>query len=106
MRVPQFIFTASCRHHDFNYERGCGATHWYENLWLGPWYKLKADYDFFQHMFADAMVSRFPAFYGAVSCVYFLAVVLNPIAWCVFTYGRWRTTEEILLADHNAKMRL
>lgn len=84
LNVPDFVFTASCRHHDFNYERGG---------W--PWHKVKADWDFFAHMWSDSK----KWWHYAVSVIYFLGVLLNPIAWFMFTYGRWRTKEEIILRD-------
>lgn len=92
LNVPDFIFTASCQQHDFNYERGG----WF-------WDKVKADFDFFYYMWLDASVSKRPILYRIVSVIYFIGVFCNPISWFAFTYGRWRTKEEILLRDKIAK---
>ncbi|MGI1661381.1 hypothetical protein ACRDNQ_03985 [Palleronia sp. KMU-117] len=88
LNVPDFIFTASCQQHDFNYERGGGLLD-----------KIKADWDFFTHMLADS--HRW--WHYVVSVLYFFGVLLNPIAWLSFTYGRWRTIEEILERDQANK---
>ncbi len=95
LNVPDFIFTASCKQHDFNYERGGGIKD-----------KIKADWDFFTHMYSDAMSSTRPLTYGIISVIYFIGVLVNPISWYVFTYGPWKSKEEILLRDKLAKMRV
>jgi hypothetical protein len=89
LRVPQFIFSASCRHHDFNYERG--GT---------PLDKVKADWDFYTHMIADSH----KWWHYVVATTYFVGVLLVPISWFVFTYGRWRTIEEILERDSKKRV--
>lgn len=90
--VPDFIFTASCRHHDFNYDRGGGL-----------YYKIKADVDFYSHMVSDAENSKHPLWYTMMATIYFLGVSLLPIPYMLFTYGRWRTIEEIVEKDKKSK---
>ena len=53
--VPDFSFTAVCRHHDFIFSRGCGANHWYENLWKAPYYYTRGNWHFFVLMWGDAI---------------------------------------------------
>jgi hypothetical protein len=100
LNVPDFIFTASCRHHDFNFERGCGANHWYENLWKAPYYYTKANWDFYYHMLCDS----YKWWHYVVATVYFVAVML--FSWPFFDIGRWKTKEEILAADRKSKERI
>ena len=116
LRVPQFIFVASCRHHDFNYERGAGYVGYFKGIFWplnifeyigkGIVYKTKADWDFFRHMLRDAYWSPRPLFYGICSIVYFFGVFLNPIAWVAFSYGRWRSLELIYIRDKMSKSRV
>ena len=91
-KVPDFIFTASCKQHDFGYARGG---------W--PWHKAKADWDFYRHMLIDAW--QYPwlqAFiYSCLATIYF--IVVFTISWPFFTYGKWRSKEEILLTDQYHK---
>lgn len=114
LRVPQFIFTASCRHHDFNYERGTSyrpiSREWLPNaVWYAltfiAW-KLKADTDFYRHMIDDAMRSPRPFFFFCCSTVYYIGVLFAPMAWIAFTGGRWRTLDEILARDREQKAKL
>lgn len=94
LNVPDFIFTASCRHHDFNYERGGHIG-----------YKIKADWDFFARMLDDALwYDEYKCGYVFISCIYFIGVVLNPISYFAFSYGRWRSIEEILKRDEESKV--
>lgn len=93
LNVPDFIFKASCQHHDFNYERGGTLYH-----------KVKADVDFFSHMVSDAEDSKNPLLSTFVATVYFIGVSLNPISYFVFTYGEWRSIEEILERDRLSKL--
>lgn len=88
--VPDFIFTASCRHHDFNYTRRGYVMD-----------KLKADWDFCRHMWADSR----KWWHYLFTVLYFLGVLLLPFSWFHFSYGSYRTREEILLRDRIAKMR-
>ena len=82
--VPDFIFTASCRHHDFNYTRGG----WFKE-------KFKADYDMCRLMWADSYL----LWHYAVTIIYWLGLTLLPFSYFFFAYGRWRTIEEILEED-------
>jgi hypothetical protein len=88
LRVPQFIFKASCRQHDFNYTRGGGIKD-----------KIKADWDFFKAMLEDSKLSSKPCFYTIMSVTYFLGVSLNPVALYAFTWGEYLTIDEILRRD-------
>lgn len=89
LRVPDFIFSASCAHHDFNYERGGTLMD-----------KLQADFDFCAHMWSDS----FLWWHYVVTIIYFLGVILNPISYFAFTYGPWRSVEAILLKDRLSKL--
>lgn len=92
LKVPDFVFSASCRHHDFNFERGSGT--WYK----APYYYCKANWDFFKLMWKDCE----QWWHYPVSVTYFTAVML--FSWPWFTVGRWRTVEEILERDKIAKL--
>ena len=67
------------------------------------YYKIKADVDFFSYMIADAEEAKYPLLCTVIAIIYFLGVSLNPISYFVFTYGRWRTIEEILERDRLSK---
>lgn len=92
LSVPDFMFKASCQQHDFNYERG-GSVY----------YKYKADVDFYAAMVDDCENTNNPTFWSIVATLYFIGVTLNPIAYFVFSYGKWRTKEEILERDRKSK---
>jgi hypothetical protein len=95
--VPDFNFTASCRHHDFNYERGCGANYWYENLWKAPYYYTKANWNFLTHM-----VSRSSKWWHyPVAALY--ATTVQLISWPLFNIGHWRSIEVIVERDRLEK---
>ena len=94
LRVPQFIFKASCTQHDFNYSRGG---------WIKD--KAKADWDFLQAMLEDSKLSSKPVFYAIMSVTYFLGVSINPVSFWNFTWGRYLTKEEILQRDTNKKLK-
>lgn len=93
LQVPDFIFTASCRHHDFNFVRGVGADYWYQNLYRWPFYWCKANWDFFTHMWHDS--SKW--WHYVVSVIYFIGVML--FSWPFFDGGPWKTKEQILTID-------
>lgn len=92
--VPDFIFTASCRHHDLVYSRGGGITD-----------KIKGDYDLCVRMFDDAFAHRHWYLYMWVSVLYFIGLTLLPFPYLHFKWGRWRTKAEILELDRRAKRR-
>lgn len=94
LRVPQFIFKASCIQHDFNYSRGG---------WIKD--KAKADWDFLQAMLEDSKLSSKPVFYAIMSITYFIGVSINPVSFLSFTWGRYLTKEEILQRDTNKKLK-
>lgn len=86
--VPDFIFTANCRHHDFNYCRGGYLVS-----------KMKADYDMCFRMFDDACDSNHPVFYALISILYFIGLTFLPFSYFFFTWGRWRSVNDILVRD-------
>lgn len=78
--VPDFIFTASCQHHDFNYYRGGGIKD-----------KLKADWDMARLMWHDS--TKFWHF--LVTIIYWVGLTILPIPYIMFDWGRYKTLEEI-----------
>ena len=86
--VPDFIFTANCRHHDFNYSRGG---------WLRD--KIKADWDMCRLMWQDSHLW----WHYIVTVIYWLGLTFLPVSYVPFTYGRWRTIEEIIKKDNERK---
>lgn len=82
--VPDFIFTANCRHHDFNFGRGGSILD-----------KFQADWDMCRLMWSDS--SKW--WHYVITIIYYLGLTLLPFSYFFFTYGRWRTIEEILEAD-------
>jgi hypothetical protein len=88
--VPDFIFTANCRQHDFNYCRGG---------WLVD--KLQADYDMCRCMWND---SQTPTHY-VVTIMYYLGLTVLPFSYFFFDFGEYKTKEEILISDMERKLR-
>jgi hypothetical protein len=89
--VPDFHYTASCRHHDFNYIRGGGLAD-----------KVKADWDMCRLMWAD---SRFLWHY-CVTIIYWLGLTFLPFPYFFFKWSsRYLTKEEILMLDRIDKIR-
>jgi hypothetical protein len=86
--VPDFIFTANCRQHDFNYARGGG-----------PKDKLKADLDMCRCMWADSRLW----WHYLVTAIYYCGLTLIPWSWVMFRYGAWRSIEDILDEDNASK---
>lgn len=86
--VPDFIFTASCRHHDFNYGRGGNVLD-----------KIKADYDLCRLMWNDAQK---PLEY-LITGLYWLGLSTLPLPYFFFTYGPYRDKEDILDLDRIIK---
>lgn len=82
--VPDFIFTADCRHHDFNYVRGG---------WLKD--KIKADWDMCRHMWHDS----YKWWHYVVTVVYWVGLTVLPFPYFFFNWGRYLTLEEILAED-------
>ena len=78
--VPDFIFTASCDIHDFNYARGG---------WIKD--KLKADWDMCRLMWSDSH----KWWHYSVTVIYWAGLTFLPFSYFFFTYGRWRTASEI-----------
>lgn len=87
LRVPQFAFKASCRHHDFLYVVGGGIKD-----------KLYADWHFFVIMLNDAKDSKKPVFYSLMALAYFLAV--STLGLFAFHWScEYRTLEQVLAYD-------
>ena len=93
LKVPDFIFKASCRQHDFYYSRGG---------W--PWHKMQADWWFYVAMLKDAWLCKGLEWfiYSCLATVYFLAVLF--ISWPFFTYGRWRSKKRIIAEDKASRL--
>ena len=87
--VPDFIFTASCRIHDFNYSRGG---------WLKD--KIKADYDMCRLMLDDSYLW----WHYVVTILYWLGLTLLPFPYLFFHWGNYLTIDQILLEDSLNKM--
>ena len=91
LRVPQFAFKASCRHHDFLYVVGGGIKD-----------KIYADWHFFVAMVYDAKDSKRPVFYTLMAILYLLGVTI----FGVFAFHwstQYRTLAEILEYDRLKK---
>jgi hypothetical protein len=82
--VPDFIFTANCRHHDFNYARGG---------WLID--KFKADWDMCRLMFGDSSLW----WHYVVTVIYWLGLTLLPFSYFFFYWGRYNDLDTILEID-------
>lgn len=88
--VPDFIFTASCQHHDFSYVRGYRLKD-----------KLKADFDMCRHIWSDS--SKW--WHYLVSVIYWLGLTFLPFSYLFFHWNnRYRTIEEIIQIDKEDKM--
>lgn len=79
--VPDFIFTADCRHHDFNYARGGRLKD-----------KIKADYDLCRMMVNDS----FLWWHYAVTLIYWLGLTILPFPYIRFKWGNYKLKEEII----------
>ena len=87
--VPDFIFTANCRHHDFNYIRGGSIKD-----------KIKADYDMCRLMWGDST----KWWHYLVTITYYLGLTLLPFSYILFEWGTsYKTLEEILEYDRQKK---
>jgi len=84
LNVPDWIFTASCWHHDFNY-------------WLGGTEedRKKADWQFYQAMLYDASKAVWwkRPWYRTMAWVYYKAV--RQVSSVFFPYGEMRTLEDL-----------
>lgn len=83
--VPDFHYTASCQHHDFNYVRGYRLKD-----------KLKADFDMCSHMWSDS--SKW--WHYVVTTLYYLGLTMLPFSYLFFNWNsRYLTIEEIIEED-------
>ena len=64
--VPNFIFEASCNHHDFQYWLGCRKKD-----------RKKADRQFLTEMMVDTIRSKRKLFYASWAILYYAAVRLR-----------------------------
>lgn len=90
--VPDFIFTARCQQHDFNYTRGGYLFS-----------KIDADYQMCVRMFDDAFAHRLWFLYMWVGVIYFIGLTFLPFSYFFFTWGRYRSKAEILAYDKLSK---
>jgi len=82
---PNFMFTASCNHHDFNYWRGGTEVD-----------RLKADWRFLKAMLRDSLYIENLAFFIShivIACLYFIAVRIA--GWNYFNYGKYKTLKDL-----------
>ena len=93
LNIPDFIFTANCNHHDFNYQRGCGAQHWYENIWKAPYWFTKANWDMAVSMWDDSH----KWWHYLVSIAYPVGSQIGGWPW--FRIGPWRSLKEMTGLD-------
>ena len=80
IKPPDFMFLASCNHHDFNYWLGCNR-----------WQRLKADLQFYKEMLLDAYGSRYHKFWAMC---YYRAVRIGGM-FCFHWGKRQRTLEDL-----------
>ena len=86
--VPDFIYTASCRIHDFGYSRSGSLKD-----------KIKADYDMCRYMWSDSS----KLWHYLVTIIYWLGLTLLPFSYFFFTYGKYREIEDIVTLDNIKK---
>lgn len=87
--VPDFIFTANCRQHDYSYVRGYSIKD-----------KFKADWDMARLMWHDSS----KLWHYLVTVAYWCGLTLLPFSYFFFEWGsRYRTNEEILERDKEIK---
>lgn len=86
--VPDWHYTASCRHHDWNYSRGGSLSD-----------KFKADYDMCRLMWSDSV----KLWHFLVTVLYWLGLTFLPFSYFFFTYGKYRDVEDILTIDRLTK---
>lgn len=88
--VPDFIFTASCRQHDYQYARGKGL---YD--------KLRADWIMCSLMWADSSLF----WHYLVTIIYWLGLTFLPFSYFFFEWGtEYNDTDTILHLDALNKM--
>jgi hypothetical protein len=90
--VFDFIFTASCQQHDFNFARGGGLHDW-----------AKANWDMFTHMWSDS--SRL--WHYVVSLTYFIGLMILSLPffyWTTIWKGNYNSIREILTIDRLNKV--
>ena len=82
IKPPDFMFKASCNHHDFNYWVGCNKLH-----------RKKADLQFYKEMLKDAGDSKY---YRLWAQAYYRAVRIGGI-FCFHWAKKQRTLEDLLI---------
>jgi len=106
--VPDLVFEKTCRKHDWFYSIGCGANHWYENLWKAPYHKIGEDLRMGYYCIKDAIRLRH-VFYTPLLCIagviYSAGLIFLPISWFFFTYGPWRSLKQVIQTDQDYKRR-
>lgn len=90
--VPDFIFTANCRQHDYNYVRGHKLKD-----------KIKADWDMCKHMWSDSQTML----HYIVTIIYWLGLTVLPFSYFAFNWAnRYLTNDEILVLDNANKINI
>ncbi len=83
IKVPDFLFKASCNHHDFNYWLGCNRKQ-----------RKKADLQFYREMIKDANSSDRPEHYKRWAQTYYRSVRF--FGWMFFHRSKnQRTWEDV-----------
>lgn len=116
LRVPDFIFTADCRIHDFLWARGTGwswNSHWFLPYSVIRWYLQgqywlqRANVLFFYYMLKDAWSPRYEILehiiYTFLATVYYIAVTLYALIPNTITMHEWRTIEEMVIMIKKSK---
>jgi len=106
--VPDLAFEKTCRRHDWFYSIGCGANRWYENLWKAPYHKISEDIRLGYFSIKDALRLKhfvYTPLFGVIAVIYSLGLIFLPISWFFFTYGRWRSLEQVIQTDQDYKCR-
>lgn len=87
--VPDFIFTADCRIHDFNYARGGTVLD-----------KIDADWEMCRRMWSDSVLW----WHYVVTIIYWGGLTFLPISYFVFHWGyQYNDIQTILLLNEKSK---
>ncbi len=104
-KIPDFIFTASCYHHDFKYWRGCGPKIFSFKFLIHFlfWFKMKcydrkiSDMQFRYYMMSDAMSEpdlELRNKYISIGNKYYFGVRI--FGWMFYNWGKEKTLDNLL----------